>query len=219
MELLNTLSDAELIHRIQNGEHTLFELIVRRYNAALYKTGRSYGLSHEDTEDMMQESFVSAYKSLPKFEHRSQFKTWLIRIMIHQCYRKIHRASYQNEQTMTIPDQAKPLYNISETSVLRQIVQIELRHVIESALLQLPETYRMVFALREITGLSTADTAIALNISEANVKVRLNRAKLHLRKNIEQQYSPTELFEFNLTYCDKMLSRVLRQIEQIEDSR
>jgi len=84
-----------------------------------------------------------------------------------------------------------------------------LRHVIEAALAKLPLEYRIVFSLRELSNFSVAETANTLNISENNVKVRLNRAKAMLRKEIQKTYSSTDIFEFNLIYCDQVLHRVM----------
>ena len=70
------------------GETALYEIIIRRYNPYLYKTGRSYGYNHQDTEDLMQETFINAYTNLKKFENRSSFKTWVTRIMLNNCFQK-----------------------------------------------------------------------------------------------------------------------------------
>ncbi len=88
----------------------------------------------------------------------------------------------------------------------------ELGRVIENALGEMPLDYRMVFSLREINGLNVAETADVLHISPANVKVRLNRAKALLRQEIERTYSASELFEFNLIFCDAMVENVMKQI-------
>ncbi len=88
----------------------------------------------------------------------------------------------------------------------------ELSTIIEKALSRVPPDYRMVFSLREINGLNVAETAEALDITEANVKVRLNRAKMMLRKEIEKSYTSEEIFEFNLVYCDSMVERVMSLI-------
>jgi len=97
------------------------------------------------------------------------------------------------------------------------IMNKELGYVIEKALKQVPLDYRMVFSLREINGLNVIETAEALNISEANVRVRLNRAKTMLKKEIEKSYKPEEIFEFNLTWCDRMVERVMEKIYTMED--
>ena len=89
----------------------------------------------------------------------------------------------------------------------------ELNFVIENALKQIPIDYRMVFTLSEINGMNVAETAEILNISEANVKVRLNRAKTMLRKEIEKSYRQTDIFEFNFIYCDAMVTRVMNKLK------
>lgn len=89
----------------------------------------------------------------------------------------------------------------------------ELNSVLEKALLHIPEDYRTVFTLREINGLNVFETAEILDISENNVKVRLNRAKNFLRTEIEKVYNREEVFEFNLIYCDAMVNRVMTKIQ------
>ncbi len=209
-----THTDREIVRRITEGEKGLYELIVRRYNPYLYKVGRSYGYNHEDAQDLMQDTFVDAYRSLGSFEGRSDFKTWMIRIMLNNCFRKRNKSSHKNEVMRDINDSARPLYTQSEDTG-RVVGNNELGRIIEKALLGIPDDYRMVFSLREITGLNVAETAEALHITESNVKVRLNRAKTMLRREMEKSYSPAELFEFNLIYCDAMVERVMREIDGI----
>src|SRR5699024_10030554 len=91
------LSEEEVIQRVVAGEKLLYEIIIRRYNPYLYKVGRSYNYNHEDTEDLMQDTFVMAYQNLANFEGRSLFKTWLIRIMLNNCYHRQRKMSYKNE--------------------------------------------------------------------------------------------------------------------------
>jgi len=93
-----------------------------------------------------------------------------------------------------------------------------LRGVIENAILNLPDEYRMVFSLREITGLSTLETAALLSITEDNAKVRLNRAKKMLQEKIGESYTDSELFEFNLIYCDVMVDRVMKAIKELKQT-
>ena len=94
----------------------------------------------------------------------------------------------------------------------RSVVNKELKNVIEAALKNLPEDYRMTFTLRELTGLSVSDTAELLHITASNVKVRLNRAKVMLRKEIEKVYSPEDIYEFNLIYYDRIVNEVMKKI-------
>jgi RNA polymerase sigma factor (sigma-70 family) len=208
-------SDPEIIQKILDGETALFEILIRRNNPFLHKTGRSYGYNHADTQDLMQETFISAYMNLSKFENRSSFKTWIIKIMFHNCFQKQQKLSFKNEiRDMDLIDEKSiPMYSSQQNSDTgKVVVNRELNHVIESSLVQIPVEYRMVFSLREISGLNVAETAEALNISESNVKVRLSRAKSMLRKELEKIFSPEDIYEFNLVYCDSMVDRVLNEI-------
>ena len=208
-------TDAEVINGILSGNKSLFEILIRRYNPDLYKIGRGYGFSHQDTEDLMQETFISSFQNLSKFENRSSFKTWIIRIMLNQCYHKSHKLDYQNKPgiEISVNQNSGAMYlTTKHSNPDRSVVNKELKNVIETALKNLPEDYRMTFILRELTGLNVAQTAELLNITTANVKVRLNRAKMMLRKEIEKIYSPEEIYEFNLIYCDKIVDEVMKKI-------
>jgi len=207
--------DLEVIQEILLSNTSLFEVLIRRYNPDLYKTGRGYGYDHQDTEDLMQEAFINIFQNLSKFENRSSFKTWIIRIMLNQCYHKSQKLSYQNKPTSEISvdkNSGTMFLTTNHNNPDRAVINKELKNVIEVALKNLPEDYRMTFTLRELTGLSVADTAELLCITTSNVKVRLNRAKMMLRKEIEKIYSPEDIFEFNLIYCDKIVNEVMKKI-------
>lgn len=205
-------TEAEVIRRIIGGEKALYEIIVRRFNPCLYKIGRSYNYNHENTQDLMQETFIDAYKNLVQFEGRSDFKTWIIRIMMNNCYRKRAKSGFKNEMMQDVNDYSIPMFTNANNDTDKIVQSHELGHIIENALGNIPFDYRMVFSLREINGLNVAETADLLNISEANVKVRLNRAKTMLRNEIEKTYAASELFEFNLIYCDAMVENVMKKI-------
>ncbi|KXK39824.1 MAG: sigma-70 family RNA polymerase sigma factor [Saprospiraceae bacterium] len=216
MNNLDLLTEQEIIDRILNGEKALYEIIVRRYNPYLYKIGRSYNYSHEDTMDLMQDSFVDAYKNLSKFEGRSNFKTWIIRIMLNNSFRKKEKSSFKNEVNQDFNDMSRPLFNSrSENRADTMFLNKELIETIEKALSKIPEEYRLVFTLREMNGMNVAETATLLNISESNVKVRLNRAKIMLRNLLEETYAPEELFEFNLVFCDAIVANVMARIHEL----
>ena len=212
---MEQLSEAEIITRILKGEKSLYEIIVRRFNPYLYKIGRSYNYNHDDTQDLMQETYIDAYKSLASFEHRANFKTWLVRIMMNNCYRKKEKLSFKNELYKDIDENVRPMFTPSQQQTENRILQRELKNVIEDALSRIPEDYRMTFSLREINGLSVAETATLLGITETNVKVRVNRAKHMLRDEIQKSYAAEELFEFNLIYCNAMVDRVMNIIDTL----
>jgi RNA polymerase sigma factor (sigma-70 family) len=209
-------SDFEILERILNGDIALFEMLIRRYNALLYKLGRSYNYNHADTQDLMQDTFINAYENLSKFESRSSFKTWIVKIMLNNCFRKKQKSGFKNEVVKEINDKSIPMFSNDEhTDPGKPFSNKELSNIIENALNKIPLDYRMVFSLREINGLSIHETAESLNISEANVKVRLNRAKTLLKKEIEKTYTPADIYEFNLKYCDAMVEKIMALIKKI----
>jgi RNA polymerase sigma-70 factor (ECF subfamily) len=163
----------------------------------------------------MQETFIDAYKHLKQFEGRSAFKTWIIRIMMNNCYRKREKSSFKNEIAKDLNDNSTPMFSNTKNEADKIYQNRELGSIIENALCKIPFDYRMVFSLREINGLNVAETASLLCISESNVKVRLNRSKAMLRKEIEKTYSAKELFEFNLIYCDAIVKNVMQKINEL----
>jgi RNA polymerase sigma-70 factor (ECF subfamily) len=211
---LGTIPDTELIDRIRKGERDLFEILIRRNNPYLYKLGMSYGYKHEDVEDLMQEALIAAYMNLGKFEGRSSFKTWITRIMLNQCYHKAQKLSFKNEKAKGhINEKTTPMFESNQSSdTYKSVLNNELSNIVGNALISIPIEYRMVFSLRELNGMSTAETAELLDISETNVKVRLNRAKQMLREKVEKMYSPEDIFEFNLIYCNKITDGVMKAI-------
>jgi len=214
MKAFEQYPDLDLVHKIAAGEVELFEIIIRRNNPFLYKIGRSYRYSHEDTQDLMQETYIDAFTHLSAFEGRSSFKTWISKIMLNNCFRKQQKWNSKNIVAAEIPEVSTPLFSDQHTDTSRTVMNRELNVVIETALQQLPLDHRMVFTLREVNGLNVAETAETLNISEANVKTRLSRAKAMLRKEVERAYSAEEIFEFNLVYCDAMVNRVMSALKK-----
>lgn len=209
--------DIVVIQKINEGDAALYEILIRRYNPFLYRIGRTYHYSHSDTEDLMQETYIQAYFNLVKFENRSSFKTWITRIMLNNCYQKKKKLRYQKEVLLenTKNERLTPLFHQSSNTE-KVMTNKELGQVLENALSLIPEDYRIVFTLRELNGLSIQDTIDALHITESNVKVRLNRAKKMLRTEIEKMYSPEDIYEFNLVYCDPMVERVMAGISTLQ---
>ena len=213
--LLKTANDLETIGKIKAGEKDFFELLIRRYNAALYKVGRAYGFGHDDVQDLMQETHIAAFQNLHKFEERSTYKTWLIRIMLNKCYHLAQKNRQLLKSEFTEPTSTGavfPSQTIQFSDARHEVLNRELGQVLEKCIEKLPLDYRTVFVLRELEGLNVQETAEATNITEANVKVRLNRAKAMLRKQLESWYPQAAVYEFNLIYCDKMVTTVMEKL-------
>jgi RNA polymerase sigma factor (sigma-70 family) len=199
------LADIELIDRILAGEKNLFEAIIRRYNQRLYRVGMAILGDDTETEDAMQNSYIKAYEHLAAFERRSAFGTWLTRIMVNECLaqKNKNRHTYQNvPQTENVTNMATPDHLLANK---------ELSSLLEDAIGQLPEKYRLVFMLREIEEMSVRETGEALHIEESNVKVRLNRARTMLQKNLNG-YMKDHVYAFHLTRCDRIVGQVMSKI-------
>ena len=209
-----TLEDEDIVSRITYGEIGLFELLIRRYNPYLYKVGRSYGFNHQDTEDLMQESFIDSYQHLAQLENKAAFRFWLLKIMLNKCNKKSRTLTFQrNVSTDVLYLNDIPMFSGERDGDATSIIdKREIGALIEKALMRVPLDYRLVFTMREMNGFNVEETAKALNISSVNVRVRLNRAKALLRKEIEKVYSSEELFPFNLIYCDQVVSNVMGKI-------
>jgi RNA polymerase sigma factor (sigma-70 family) len=216
MKAFDQYSDIEIIKRVLDGELALFEILIRRNNSFLYKTGRSYNYNHEDTQDLMQDTFVNAYLNLSGFENRSSFKTWIIKIMLNNCFKKQQKFSFKYEKASDMKDDSIPAFSDKrQADTYKTVLNKELGFVVENALQQLPVDYRIVFSLRRINGLSVEETADVLNISPSNVKIRLNRANAMLQKEVEKSYTPEDIYEFNLIYCDTMVNKVMSKIKEL----
>jgi RNA polymerase sigma-70 factor (ECF subfamily) len=207
-------NDMQIIDDVLHGNTALFELLIRRYNAELYKLARCYGFNHQDAEDLMQETYLSAYSNLYQFQHRSSFKTWISKILIHKCLYKLNYGHKNKE----IADPAT-LQQLNDKNMAGKpgfpeaMARKEFARVLEITLQELPLIYRLAFILREVEGYSVAETSEVLGITPINVKVRTNRAKALLQKKLETYYSAADIYEFNLVYCDKIAANVLNKIQ------
>jgi len=209
-------SDETIIQKILEGETGLFELLVRRHNALLYKIGRSYGFLHEDAKDLLQETHIAAFRSLNKFESRSSYKTWIAKIMVNKCLYKMKYGSFKYEVSQeNVDEKALPLFSANYQRN-DGTVNKELASILEKSLDNIPPHYRTVFIMREVEGFSVAETSALLELTEVNVKVRLSRAKTMLQQELEKHYSKAQLYEFNLVYCDEVVKNVMEEIRNVE---
>lgn len=204
-KVLNNASDEELVSRILAGEKRQFESLIRKYNQRLFRIGMSILENETEVEDAMQTAYVSAYEHLSDFEGRSSFSTWLIRIMLNQCY------SQKNKNKHILSNFEQPDKFITMRTPAKELANKELRNLLENAISQLPDKYRLVFIMREIEEMSVRETSTALNIEEPNVKVRLNRAKTMLRENLNG-YMKNQVYSFHLTKCDRIVNHVLQHL-------
>ena len=151
---LAALTDEEIVERILGGETALFELLMRRYNQRLYRVTRAIVKDEGEAEDVTQDAYVRAFEHLDQFAGRARFSTWLTRIAVHEASARLHRRGRLIDIEESMPTLAS-----SAAGPEQRAADHELGQAIEEAVDALPEVYGSVFMLREVRGLSTAETA------------------------------------------------------------
>ena len=208
-------SDDALVPRILAGESALFEHIMRRHNQRLFRTARAILNDDAEAEDVMQETYTRAFAHLGQFRGDAQLGTWLVRIAVHEAFARVRRRRRlaplppgDDVEALPMPDRSTPI------DPEREANNAELRRLLEHAIDELPETYRTVFVLREVEGLSTATTADCLGVSEEVVKTRLSRARLRLRDQLYERAGvvATSAFTFGAERCDRVVAAVLTRL-------
>lgn len=209
----SAVPDEEVIARILNGEKRLYAQIVRKYNQRLYRIAMSIVGNDAEAEDVMQTAYLNAYEHLSAFAFRSSFATWLTRITINEGLLRLRKSRHTvsiSEETLNAPAYQRHITD-KQTPVMT-VLNSELKVILEDAIRQLPEKYRIVFIMREIEDMNVSETRECLDISEANVKVRLNRAKSLLRNALSKFYKKEDLFHFHLSRCDRVVDHVMARI-------
>ena len=184
--------DFELIRAINSGQFDRFPDLVKRYEQKLYNFSLRMCRDAADAEDAVQEIFLNVFRYLKDFRYETKFKNWLYRVAASTCIKKRRKSKFAPQQELSldeflpqdeteVPDQV-PRWALMP---LDKLLNDELLDKINAAIFTLPEKYRLVIVLRDIEGFSTAETAQILNLSDANVKVRLHRARLFLRDKLK----------------------------------
>ena len=214
LEKWDTLTDEEVVGRVLTGQTALFEILMRRYNERMYRVARAIVRDDSEAEDVMQQAYVNAYAHLRQFAGKARFSTWLTTIAVNESLARVRRRGkyepYDDQSSNVEPFMAEQSPHNPE----RQAVSGELRAVLEWAIDRLPDGAREVFVLREVEGLSTAEVAAAMGVSDDVIKTRLSRAKAALRRSVMERTGATapEAFRFYRPRCDRVVARVLAAI-------
>ena len=186
------VSDADLVRQAKAGDLAAFEALTSRHERLVYSLALRMLRQEQDAEDVTQQTFLSAVQHLDGFREEASFTTWLLRIATHAALKVIRKRQGLDTVSLeasTEPDPDGAIPHPEFIADWRQSPQElvhrnETRRLIEAALDRLDEKHRLVFLLRDVEGLSVRETAEALGLSEANVKVRLLRARLQLREQL-----------------------------------
>ena len=181
--------EAGLVAQARLGDETAFTELAERYQRNIFRLAQNITQNREDAEDVLQETFLKAYQHLPEFEGHSKFYTWIVRIAVNESLMKLRKRKWDKTVWLDEP------VTVGEDTVAREIAvwednpeqrysQEELREILDKAVNGLAPPYRTVFALRDMEGLSTEETAEALDLTIPAVKSRLLRARLQLRDKL-----------------------------------
>lgn len=186
-----------LVQAAKRGEVAAFEDLVRRYDRNVFRIAQHITQNREDAEDVVQDAFLKAYENLDQFQGQSKFYTWLVRIAVNEALMKLRKR--RPERMVSLDEEVKTEDDALPREVAdwspnpeQQYTQAELRDILSRTIQGLPPGFRTVFVLRDVEGLSTEETAEALDLSIPAVKSRLLRARLQLRERLSRYFQKRE---------------------------
>jgi RNA polymerase sigma-70 factor (ECF subfamily) len=185
--------ESVLLAQAREGDTQAFGELVRRYESKIFRLAQHITQNREDAEDVLQETFLKAYEHLDQFQGNSKFYTWVVRIAVNQALMKLRRR--KTDKSVSLDE----TIDTGEDTIVREIAawdedpeqrfsREEIGQILDSAIQSLEPPYRSVFVLRDIEGLSTEETADALDLTVPAVKSRLLRARLQLREKLTRQF-------------------------------
>jgi len=182
-----------LVQAAQKGDVSAFEQLVKRYDRSVFRIAQHITRNQEDAEDVVQEAFLKSYEKLDQFQEQSKFYTWLVRIAVNEALMKLRRR--RTSKTVSLDEGVQT----EEDSMPREVAdwapnpeqlydRSEMKEILSKTIQGLPTSFRTVFVLRDVEGLSTEETAQALDLSVPAVKSRLLRARLQLRERLNKYF-------------------------------
>jgi RNA polymerase sigma-70 factor, ECF subfamily len=180
--------DAALVRRASEGDMKAFEELVMRHADGVYVVLRRFGLDDDEARDVAQETFLRAWRGLPRFEGRARFFTWLYRIAYNEAQRRL---SKRPPAGAVVSTEERPLDDLAADAPgpAEEVEREELRDALAAALRELPVDLRAPVVLRDVEGLSTREAASVLDLGEAAFKSRLHRGRMALRRLLAPRVS------------------------------
>ena len=214
--------DAELVKRALDRDEAAVRTIIKANNRRLYRLARGILRNDGEAEDVVQETYVRAFTHLTDFRGESSLSTWLSRIAMNEALGRLRRErpgvelSSLPQGTLEAQIIQFPLISAAEDPE-KSMAQREIRNVVEGAIDELPEAFRLVFITRVVEGMNVEETAEILNLKPETVKTRLHRARTMLRDNVEKKIGPVvmEAFPFAGRRCDRLTDAVLKRLGYI----
>ena len=206
-------SDDDLVRRILSGDKTLYAALMRRYNQRLYRVVRAIIRQDHEAEDVVQYAYVTAYAKLSQFRGEASFGTWLTRIAINEAFARIRKAKRQSAHLELVESGGESSMDKQDRDPEAEAQRREMRALLESKIDELPENLRIVFMMRDVQELNTAETAASLGLSEEAVRVRLHRARSLMRERLSSAMeNAPDAFHFAGERCDRIILGVLNKL-------
>ena len=183
-------TDEELVQRAQRDDDRAFGTLVTRYESKVYRLALRMVRNPEDAEDVLQDSFLRAYRGIKSFQGNSTFSTWIYRIAANSALMRLRKKQLPTVSIEDADEREAPI-NVADfrPGPVEQLLTQETREAMERAIESLPPEFRQVFILRDIEELSNAEVAEVLDLSVAAVKSRLHRARLKVRNRLIAHFS------------------------------
>jgi RNA polymerase sigma-70 factor (ECF subfamily) len=211
--------DAELARLAAAGSTRAFEIIMRRHNRLLFRTARSILRSDADTEDAVQDAYLSAWRALGTFQGDAKLSTWLVRIVMNEALKRVRRRAsnvVMFDSGAPVPEGPTEAGMEADQDEQPDMVasRAEMRRLVEAHIDGLPEVFRTVFVLRAVQELTVEEVAAALAIPEATVRTRYFRARAQLRESLSRNmdFALEDAFSFAGARCDRIVANVLATI-------
>jgi RNA polymerase sigma-70 factor (ECF subfamily) len=197
-------SDLVLVKRVQRGDKTAFDLLVRKYQHKVVKLVLRYVRNPAEAEDIAQEAFIKAYRALPQFRGDSAFYTWMYRIAINTAKNSLasrDRSPIAYDLDLTDPEESHSVQTKLQDPDTPEGMALteEIRQIVNSAIEALPEELKTAIVLRELDGLSYEEIAAAMECPVGTVRSRIFRAREAIDKRLR------EVFEGGLGRTEEMI--------------
>lgn len=187
MESRELQTDRELVETAARGDRAAFHALVDRHGTELHRLARSLCRTRQDAEDIVQETFIGAFRGLARFDGRASVRTWLSRILVRQAAKAWHR-SKKRWGTLPLQDPEAQMSGWRKADgrggSLSAVDSVDRRIDLRAVLDTLGDDHRQVILLREMQGLSYAEMAETLGVPQGTIESRLHRARNELREKL-----------------------------------
>ena len=213
--------DVRLVELARNGEAAAFRIIMRRHNRRLYRVARGVLGDDAEAEDVVQEAMVKGFQNLGRFRGDSTLATWLTRITLNEAIgrKRRRRPMVDLNDLDTFDEQSEARVLIfpgasANSNPESETGRAEIRRLLEHAVDDLPEAFRIVFVMREVEQMSVEETASQLQLRPETVKTRLHRARRLLREALSAEVGSVlqDAFAFDGSRCERTTEAVLRRL-------